>query len=197
MGRLTALGVMRAGPGRHGDGSGLFLVVSETGARKWVLRIQMKGKRRDIGLGGAKDVTLADARTSAEDMRRAFRRGEDPVIARQRARVSKPTFREAAKMVHTEHRPSWKNPKHTAQWLSSLEAYAFPRMGDLPVDKIDGPLVRDVLADIWLTIPETARRVRQRTGGRSLDLQSKVGVGTTVTVRFPAERIVSEMATGT
>ncbi len=164
MGKLTALGVKRAGPGRHGDGSGLFLVVSDTGARKWVLRIQVNGKRRDIGLGGAKDVTLADARTSAEDMRRAYRRGEDPVRARQRARVSKPTFREAAEMVHKEHRPSWKNPKHAAQWLSTLEAYAFPRMGDLPVDKIDGPLVRDVLADIWLTIPETARRVRQRIG---------------------------------
>ena len=157
MGKLTALGVKRAGPGRHGDGGGLFLVVSDTGARKWVLRIQVSGKRRDIGLGGAKDVTLADARTSAEDMRRAFRRGEDPVMARQRARVSKPTFREAAEMVHKEHRPSWKNPKHAAQWLSTLEAYAFPRMGDLPVDKIDGPLVRDVLADIWLTIPELQR----------------------------------------
>jgi integrase len=75
-----------------------------------------------------------------------------------------PTFREAAVMVHNEHRPSWKNAKHAKQWLSTLEAYAFPRLGDLPVNQVDGPMVRDVLAEIWLTIPATARRVRQRIG---------------------------------
>jgi integrase len=75
-----------------------------------------------------------------------------------------PTFQEAAEMVHKEHSPSWKNAKHAQQWLSSMEAYAFPHLGNLPVDQIDGPMVRDVLAEIWLTIPETARRVRQRIG---------------------------------
>jgi integrase len=162
--KLTALKVKRAKPGRHGDGGGLYLVVSDTGARKWVLRIQANGKRRDLGLGSASEVPLSEAREAAEDMRRAVRRGEDPVAERRRARETIPTFREAAMMVHEEHRPSWKNPKHAAQWLSSLEAYAFPRLGGLPVNTIDGPVVRDVLADIWLTIPETARRVRQRIG---------------------------------
>ncbi len=164
MSKLTAQGVKKAGPGKYGDGGGLYLVVSDTGSRKWVLRIQVNGKRRDLGLGAATKVTLAEARDAAEDMRRAIRRGEDPVAEKRRARATMPTFREAAIMVHQEHRPSWKNPKHAQQWLSTLEAYVFPRLGDLPVNQIDGPMVRDVLAEIWLAIPETARRVRQRIG---------------------------------
>ena len=164
MGKLTALGVKRATEGRHGDGGGLYLVVSETGSRKWVLRIQSGGKRRDFGLGSATSVSLSEAREAAVDMHRAVRRGEDPKAHRRQAGQSMPTFREAAVMVHQEHSPSWKNPKHAKQWLSTLEAYAFPQLGDLPVNQIDGPMVRDVLANIWLIIPETARRVRQRIG---------------------------------
>lgn len=164
MGKLTALKVKRAKPGRHGDGSGLHLVVSDTGAKKWVLRIQKDGRRHDLGLGSASDVTLAEAREAAQDIRRAVRNGMSPLATRQRANQAIPSFRKAAKLVHEEHKPSWKNEKHAAQWLSTLETYAFPRLGDLPVNQIDGPLVRDVLADIWLTVPETARRVRQRIG---------------------------------
>ena len=164
MSKLTALGVKKAGPGKHGDGDGLYLVVSDAGSRKWVLRIQVRGKRRDLGLGSAAKVSLSEAREAAEDMRRAIRSGLDPVAEKRRANAVMPTFREAAVMVHQEHRPSWKNPKHARQWLSTLEAYAFPKLGDLPVNQIDGPMVRDVLAEIWLTIPETARRVRQRIG---------------------------------
>ena len=164
MSKLTTLGVKKAGAGRHGDGGGLYLVVSDTGSRKWVLRIQVNGKRRDIGLGSATKVGLSEAREAAEDMRRAIRKGDDPVAARRKAKDGMPTFREAAVMVHMEHLPSWKNAKHAKQWLSTLEAYVFPRLGNLPVNQIDGPIVRDVLADIWLTIPETARRVRQRIG---------------------------------
>lgn len=164
MGKLTALKVKNAKPGKHGDGDGLFLAVSNTGARKWVLRIQVNRSRRDIGLGSAKVVSLADARDAAQEMRKAFKRGDDPVAERRRARHTIPTFRDAAKMVHAEHAPGWKNAKHAAQWLSTLETYAYPKLGDLPVNQIDGPMVRDVLAEIWLTIPETARRVRQRIG---------------------------------
>ena len=164
MSKLTALGVKKARMGRHGDGNGLYLVVSDTGSRKWVLRIQMNGKRRDIGLGSATQVSLSEARDTAEDMRRAIRKGDDPVAARRQAKDEMPTFREAAKLVHKEHLPSWKNEKHGKQWLTTLETYVFPRLGDLPINQIDGPMVRDVLVDIWLTIPETARRVRQRIG---------------------------------
>ncbi len=164
MSKLTALKVERAKPGRHGDGRGLYLVVSGTGAKKWVLRIQKSKKRYDVGLGSALDVPLAEAREEAHDIRRAVRRGEHPIVWRNRNRQSVPTFRETAIMVHAEHKPSWKNPRHIAEWLSSLERYAFPKLGDMQVSEIDGPLVRDVLAEIWLSIPETARRVRQRIG---------------------------------
>jgi integrase len=162
--KLTVLGVKKASTGRHGDGGGLYLVVSDTGSRKWVLRIQINGKRRDFGLGSASSVSLSEARETAEDMRRSVRRGEDPRVIRRRANHSIPTFKEAAEMVHKEHSPSWKNAKHAKQWLSTLDAYAFPHLGNLPINQIDGPMVRDVLAEIWLTIPETARRVRQRIG---------------------------------
>jgi integrase len=164
MGKLTALRVKRAGPGKHGDGGGVYLVVSDAGSRKWVLRIQINGRRRDIGLGSASKVTLAEAREAADDMRRAVRRGEDPIAERRRAREITPTFEVAARLVHEENLPSWKNEKHAAQWISTLEQYVFPDIGSLPVDKIDGSIVRDTIINIWLSIPETARRVLQRIG---------------------------------
>lgn len=164
--RLTAAKVRSLKePGRYGDGGGLYLEVGEGGARKWILRIQQNGKRRDLGLGSANDVTLAEARDAADTMRKQVREGLDPKAEKRKAKkVAPPTFRECALQVHKEHAPSWKNEKHGAQWLSTLERHAFPELGDLPVDQITGPMVRDVLAAIWLTIPETARRVRQRVG---------------------------------
>lgn len=152
-------------PGRYGDGDGLSLVIGADGRRAWVLRVQAGGKRRDFGLGSAADVSLAEAREAAGKVRQQVREGLDPVAEKRKAPPpSTPTFRETALQVHKEHLPSWKNAKHGAQWLATLESYAFPDLGDKPVDQITGPMVRDVLANIWLTIPETARRVRQRIG---------------------------------
>lgn len=164
-GKLTASKVKSLKePGRYVDGAGLMLVIGTDGSRKWVVRLQKDGKRRDIGLGSALDVSLADARDAAESIRKQLRSGLDPVEERRKAAVKVPTFRDAATQVHKEHLPSWKNHIHQAQWLSSLEQHAFPTLGDTPVDQITGPMVRDVLAAIWLRIPETARRVRQRIG---------------------------------
>lgn len=153
-------------PGRYGDGDGLYLDVAPGGARSWVVRVQYNGKRRDIGLGSLKLIGLADARTAAVDMRRKVRAGIDPIQERREARlkVVAPLFRDAAKSCHTEYLPTWKNDKHAWQWLASLETHAFAKLGDVPVDRIDAPAVRDVLSPIWLTTPETARRVRQRIG---------------------------------
>lgn len=151
-------------PGRHADGGGLYLVIDDKGNRKWVLRVQTNGRRRDLGLGSAMHVPLAEAREGARKMREQLRAGLDPVLERKKAMNVVPTFREAAQRVHKENLPAWKNAKHGAQWLSTLEAHAFPKLGDLRVDQVDGPAVRDALLDIWLEIPETARRVRQRIG---------------------------------
>jgi integrase len=150
--------------GRYHDGNGLMLDVRPTGAKTWVVRLQSAGRRRDYGLGSLKDVSLAEAREKAREYRKLLRSGIDPLEAKQRALPAMPTFRAAAIQVHGEHKAGWRNSKHGAQWLSTLQTYVFPRFGDLPIDKVESGHVRDALAEIWLTKPETARRVRQRVG---------------------------------
>lgn len=162
MGKLTANKVEgKLLPGRYGDGDGLFLLVGKTGSKSWVVRVQKSGKRRDIGLGSAAKVTLKTAREGARLVRSQVEAGIDPVAERRKA-AGIPTFREAAALVHAEHKVGWKNGKHREQWLSTLENYAFPAFGDFAVSAVDAPAVRDALAAIWLTKPETARRLRQR-----------------------------------
>ena len=165
MGTLTAQKVRSlTEPGRYADGDGLMFVVGAGGAKSWILRVQAAGKRRDFGLGSAKAISLADARQAADEIRRKLAQGIDPVAERKQEKVVIPTFKQAAVLVHEEHKAGWKNGKHQAQWLSTLKSYAYPTLGDLLVSEIEGPIIRDVLAKIWLTKPETARRVRQRIG---------------------------------
>ena len=161
--RLTAVAVKQLKtPGRHCDGNGLYLVIDPSGARRWLLRIWVRGRRRDIGLGSVYLVPLASARDTAIDMRRMARDGGDPIAERRKRRSGGTTFRQAAKTVHAETAGSWKNPRHAAAWLTTLETYAFPVIGDRPIDDITTADIQKVLAPIWLTKPETARRVRQR-----------------------------------
>ena len=160
---LTAVAVRQlAKPGRYADGHGLYLVVDPSGARRWLLRIMVQGRRRDIGLGSAQLVPLVTAREAAIDMRRMARKGGDPVAERRLRRATAPTFKMAAQKVHAETVNSWKNKKHAAAWLTTLETYAFPTIGDRPIDRIETADVLSVLTPIWLTKAETARRVRQR-----------------------------------
>lgn len=165
MGKLTATAVkaIRAAktPGRYGDGDGLALLVGKSGSASWVVRVQKDGKRRDIGLGSAAKVPLALARERSAKVRSQVEAGVDPVVERRKA-AGIPTFREAAASVHAEHKSGWKNGKHREQWLATLTAHAFPAFGDVAVSAVDAPAVRDALAAIWLTKPETARRLRQR-----------------------------------
>lgn len=165
MGTLTIAGIKAISePGRYIDGDGLMLRVTESGSKNWILRVRIEGERRDVGLGSFKVVTLAEAREKACEYRRLIAQGVDPVAEKKKVADPVPTFRDAATRVHADHKAAWKNGKHQAQWISTLETYAFLMIGDRPVDKIEGPLIRDVLAPIWLTKPETARRVRQRIG---------------------------------
>ena len=160
---LTALKVKNARAGRHADGGGLYLLVKDSGARSWMLRMQMKGVRRDFGLGSLRDVSLSDARTAASAMRCEIKHGVDPVAVRRAARVTVPSFEIAARACYDALCQGWKNAHH-ASWLSSLENHVFPMIGTKPVDGIDSALVVEVLAPIWLTIPDTARRILQRIG---------------------------------
>jgi hypothetical protein len=160
---LTALKVRSIKKaGRYSDGGGLHLLVKPSGAKSWVLRLVVKGRRPDIGLGGADAVPLIQARELARQYREEAKKGGDPVAAKRKAAMTVPTFEEAARRVHAEHSPSWRNAKHGAQWLATLKAHAFPTIGKRRVDQIEVADVLKVLAPIWLRKPETGRRVRQR-----------------------------------
>jgi integrase len=147
--------------GRHADGNGLYLVVDPSGAKRWILRTVVRGKRKDMGLGSVRLIPLADARDRATHYRRIARDGGDPLAERQ-AEKAKPTFREAAEKVHAENRKGWRNAKHASQWINSLRDYAFPLIGARRVDHIDTADVQNILLPIWLDKPETGRRVKQR-----------------------------------
>ena len=149
-------------PGRYADGSGLYLEVDPSGAKRWFLRTMVQGRRCHIGLGGLSVVSLAEAREAALAMRKIAKAGGDPLAERREAKRVVPTFEAAAKKVHEEHAPAWKNAKHGQQWINTLKDYAFPIIGNRRVDKIDSADILKVLSPIWLSKPETARRVRQR-----------------------------------
>lgn len=170
---LSARKVETATPGRHGDGRGLFLYVKPSGSRSWVLRYQVQGRRRDLGLGAYPDVSLAMARDRAAEARRRIAEGEDP-IAKKRQATNK-TFREAALELIESKRPGWKSAKHAAQWTATLEAYVFPKLGALQVSKIETADVIAALTPIWSDKPETANRVRQRIEA-VIDYASALGI---------------------
>src|SRR4051812_4209729 len=151
MGKLNPLQVRNLKePGRYSDGDGLILEVRPGGSKSWIARLQTNGRRRDYGLGSLKDISLTEARDKARDYRKQLRAGLDPLDVKRRAREI-PTFKTAARDYHGEWKKRRRNAKHEAQWLSTLEAYAFPRFGDLRVDQIGTGHVRDALAEIWLT----------------------------------------------
>ncbi len=147
-------------PGRYADGGGLHLYISKAGGKSWVQRITIAGRRRDIGLGAFPSVGLAQAREKAADNRAAVAEGRDPVAEKHSPAM--PTFREAAQAVHTANKPRWRNARHSASWMQTLERHAMPTLGNTPLDRIDRGAVLRVLTPIWTTRPETARRVRQR-----------------------------------
>lgn len=153
--------------------TGLYLhPSSQRGHGKWKLRYisPETNKRRDMGLGAYPAVTIAKARDTALEARKTIRDGIDPLAERGRveaanantATVLRYTFEHAAREVFTDLKPGWKNPKHAAQWLSTMETYVFPKIGSRPVDKLMAADFADVLRPIWLEKAETATRVKQR-----------------------------------
>ena len=149
-------------PGRYADGNGLYLVVDPSGAKRWILRTVIKGKRSDVGLGSFTLVSLADAREEAARMRKIARAGGDPLADRRAAKRAALIFEDAAKQVHAQHKSSWKNTKHADQWINTLKDYVFPIFGRKQVDQVESADVLKALNPIWLEKPETARRVLQR-----------------------------------
>jgi integrase len=140
-----------------------------------MLRYQMAGRRRDMGLGPYPEIGLSRAREKALDARRLVKEGRDPLAERSKATAL--TFEAAAETLIASKRSGWRNAKHAAQWGSTLSSYVFPRLGDLDVKLIDTPLVLEVLRPIWARKPETASRVRQRIEA-VLDYAAAMGVRT-------------------
>jgi integrase len=162
MAKLTAKNVERAKAGRHADGLGLYLLVSKTGAKSWVLRVQVHGRRRDIGLGSIAELTLAEARDKARELRKIAKSGRDPIAARNAVKVTVPTFEAAADACHKEGPPSRWQLRHAEAFISSLKQHAFARLGRLLVDSVDESSIVAVLAPLWHEKPAAARKVRQR-----------------------------------
>lgn len=198
MGKLTVAKVRSARPGRSGqgkpikatlqDGDGMFLLVAPTGAKSWMLRVQVDGKRRDIGLGTAdidglgsnafgggdnqlaqmslmlrKSLSLAEAREKAAALRKLAKAGSDPKMERDRQRVKMPTFAETVIEAHSVLSSGWIGRTAKA-FKASLEEHANPKLGALKVNAIGSAEVIAALAPIWTDKPVMARKVRGRIG---------------------------------
>jgi integrase len=157
--------------GYHNCGQGLYLQVSKQGTKSWLYRYTspLTRTRREMGLGSFKFVSLAQARQYAIEAKRLVINGKDPIEERKKGQVEAQlkqarnlTFKEIAEACIAAKAPEWKNAKHAQQWHNSLETYAFPILGELPISDINTDLILRVLEPIWITKAETASRVRQR-----------------------------------
>jgi integrase len=164
VGKLNARKVETAKPGKHGDGDGLQLVVSATGARKWVLRFMQEGRAREMGLGAYPEVSLGEARERALAERKLARSGLDPITERKKVSeqpASIPTFGALADEISAQLAEGFRNEKHKAQWRMTLTVYAGPLRSKL-VSEISTEDVLGVLQPLWQSKPETASRLRGR-----------------------------------
>lgn len=151
------------------DGGNLWIVADGEGPKSWAFRFMREGVAREMGLGPVHTVDLDDARQRAANARRLLLDGIDPIDARDRRRLDAKlaaarlmTFRDCADAYMAAHKATWRNAKHRQQWANTLSTYCHPVIGDLPVADIQTDLVLKVLRPIWMTKPETARRVRMR-----------------------------------
>lgn len=168
--KLTPLAVSKASkPGYFGDGAGLWLQVSKSGSKSWIFRFTLAGKQREMGLGAVHTVTLPEARAKAKECRLLLLDGKDPLDTRKATvlvqaleRAKMMTFDQCAAAYIAAHRGGWKNAKHVSQWENTLQTYASPIIGALPVAAVDTALVVKVLSPIWQDKTETATRLRGR-----------------------------------
>lgn len=170
IGKLTALQVTKLSkPGLYGDGGGLTLQITKTGAKSWLFRFMRDGKPYGMGLGATHTISLMEARQKALEARKLLADGINPLTAKKQSRIAAAlenakmmTFDQCAEAYIAAHRASWKNAKHVDQWTNTLATYASPVFGQLPVATIDTGLVVKCLAPIWENKTETASRLRGR-----------------------------------
>ncbi len=158
---LSAAFIRSAPRGRHADGNGLYLFVQPSGARSWIQRLVIRGRRAELGLGSVALVSLAEAREKARANRKLARDGGDPLAEKRRA-AGIPTFVEAAVTVIDQKKGGWHAPNTARDWLRCLEIYAFPRIGEMPVSEVSSADVLAILTPIWHVKMQRARSVRER-----------------------------------
>jgi len=147
-------------PGRHSDGGGLYLSIDDSGRRRWVFMYTRGSKRIELGLGGGRDLSLANARVEATALRTMLAAGSDPKAERAKDDQAL-TFGECADAYVEAMQPSWRNAKHAAQWKMTLTKYAAP-IRERQVGEISTQDVLEVLQSLWKRTPETAERLRGR-----------------------------------
>jgi hypothetical protein len=148
--------------GLYEDGGGLRLVVTDTGAKRWVLRISVRGKRHQLGLGSYPSVSLERARDKAADIRRAAGEGRNILAERRAGKQGVVTFRHAFETFFASKEPTLSSAKHRAQWRSTMARYVLPTIGDRPVADVQPDEILAILRPLWSSKPETAGRVLQR-----------------------------------
>ena len=146
-------------PGLYGDGDGLYLSVRPSGAKSWILRTVVHGKRRDLGVGAADLVSLAEARDKARDWRKIARDGGDPFASRNAETI---TFEQATLEYHRLVSQGFRSEKHSAQWLAGMKKHVYPAFGDRVISTITVVDVRKALEPIWTETHETARKIKPR-----------------------------------
>lgn len=156
-------------PGRYGDGGGLWLQVSQFDTKAWVFRFMLNGRARQMGLGDINTFSLKEARERARQARQLVADGIDPIEARREQKVAnraddakRISFMEAAEKYIKAHKAGWRNEKHADQWKNTLDTYAKPVIGDLPVAKVETSHIMKIIEPIWTEKTETASRVRGR-----------------------------------
>ncbi|MDA8687544.1 integrase arm-type DNA-binding domain-containing protein [bacterium] len=147
--------------GKYYDQHGLFLHVRSSGAKKWLQRYTIKGRRREVGLGSAKVVSVSQARRNAYNNLILVSEGIDPIEDKKKDK-SIPNFEAAARSVYDANLPTWRNAKHASQFITTLETYAFPVIGNMTIKDITSAHILQILSPIWVKKSETAKRVRQR-----------------------------------
>jgi len=168
--QLTALKVLKIKtPGYHADGGGLWLQVTQAGGKSWIFTYSLRGRSREMGLGSASRVTLAEAREERDKCNKLLREYVDPIEHRKRQRAEAAfadaatiTFKEAAAAYCAAHRAGLRNVKSAAQWVATLETYAEPVIGNLSVRDVNTGHIHRILEPMWSTKPDTASRLRGR-----------------------------------
>jgi integrase len=181
---LNQMKAKNLGPGKYSDGQGLWLVKRDKHAGKWILRVVLSGKRREMGLGRWPDVSIAEARERAAAARQTQRDGVDPIQARMKSkRTVKPlTLKEAIDGCYKAKQAELKNDGAAGRWMSPLSSHIIPKLGSIPVENIDQHTLVDTLGPIWHDKPEVARKALNRI---NLTLKHAVALGLNVDLQAP------------